>query len=60
LFIAFYLTILALPTSFRQASQELSKQSVAPKSKMTYEISAGVATPDQVETRIGTLKFFDG
>jgi hypothetical protein len=31
-----------------------------PKMKMTTEIPAGIAMPDKVETRLGTLKFFDG
>ena len=32
----------------------------APKMKMTTEIPAGIAIPDQVDTPIGALKFFDG
>ena len=32
----------------------------APKMKMTPEIPPSITTPDSVETRIGTLKFFDG
>jgi hypothetical protein len=28
--------------------------------KMTTEIPAGILTPDRVETRLGTLRFFDG
>ena len=28
--------------------------------KMTTEVPAGIAIPDQVKTRLGTLKFFDG
>ncbi len=31
-----------------------------PKMKMTTEIPAGIAMPDKVDTRLGTLKFFDG
>ena len=31
-----------------------------PKMKMTTEIPESVTTPDRVETRIGTLEFFDG
>ncbi len=31
-----------------------------PKMKMTTEIPAEITTPDSVETRLGTLKFFDG
>ncbi len=32
----------------------------SPKMKMTTEIPESVTTPDRVETRIGTLEFFDG
>ena len=32
----------------------------APKMKMTTDIPEAITTPDSVETRIGTLKFFDG
>ena len=32
----------------------------APKMKMTTEIPESITTPDRVETRIGTLEFFDG
>ena len=32
----------------------------APKMKMTTEIPPGIATPDKLETRLGTLKLFDG
>jgi hypothetical protein len=28
--------------------------------KMTTEIPPQITTPDSVETRLGTLKFFDG
>ena len=31
-----------------------------PKPKMATDIPASVTTPDQVETRLGTLRFFDG
>ena len=30
------------------------------KMKMTTDIPAGIITRDRVETRLGTLKFFDG
>jgi len=30
------------------------------KFKMTTDIPAGIITPDRVETRLGTLRFFDG
>ena len=32
----------------------------APKMKMTTEVPPGIATPDRLETRIGTLELFDG
>ena len=32
----------------------------APKLKMTTDIPAQITTPDSVETRLGTLRFFDG
>ena len=31
-----------------------------PKLKMTTEIPPSITTPDSVETRLGTLRFFDG
>jgi hypothetical protein len=31
-----------------------------PKMKMTTEVPSGIAIPDSVETRLGTLRFFDG
>src|SRR5580658_5563998 len=35
-------------------------QTASPRMKMTTDIPPQVTTPDSVETRIGTLKFFDG
>ena len=32
----------------------------SPKMKMTTTVPPGIASPDKVETRLGTLKFFDG
>ena len=32
----------------------------APRMKMTTEIPKSITTPERVETRLGTLKFFDG
>jgi len=32
----------------------------SPKMKMTTEIPDGIATPDRLETRLGSLRFFDG
>jgi hypothetical protein len=37
-----------------------SRAQTSPKMKMTTEIPPSIITPDSVETRIGTLKFFDG
>ena len=31
-----------------------------PKMKMTTEVPPGIATPDEIETRLGDLNFFDG
>src|SRR4030042_893002 len=33
---------------------------IATHYKMTTDIPAGILTPDRVETRLGTLRFFDG
>jgi hypothetical protein len=33
---------------------------VTPKMKMTTNIPSGIAAPDKMQTRLGTLKFFDG
>ncbi len=33
---------------------------VSPKMKMTTKIPPGIEMPDKVDTRLGTLKFFDG
>jgi hypothetical protein len=33
---------------------------LAPKMKMTTDIPTAITTPDKVETRLGTLHFFDG
>jgi len=37
-----------------------SALALPPKMKMTTEIPPGIATPDKLETRIGTLNLFDG
>jgi len=37
-----------------------TKEVVIPKMKMTTEIPEGIATPNNLETKIGELKFFDG
>ncbi len=38
----------------------LAGHATSPKMKMTTEIPPGIASPDKVETRLGTLNFFDG
>jgi hypothetical protein len=42
-----------------QAQTEVGARA-APRMKMTTDIPPSITTPDTVETRIGTLKFFDG
>ena len=32
----------------------------SPKMKMTTTVPPGIESPDKVETRLGTLNFFDG
>ena len=39
---------------------EQSAAAIATRYKMTTDMPAGVLTPDRVETRLGTLSFFDG
>lgn len=51
-----FLTLLALIV-FGPAMQIWAE---TPKMKMTTPIPEGIAIPDTVETRLGTLKFFDG
>ncbi|MGD8270372.1 MAG: DUF1254 domain-containing protein [Desulfobacterales bacterium] len=38
----------------------ITAEATPPKYKMTTQVPENVLTPDQVETRLGTLKFFDG
>src|SRR5512136_814323 len=45
--------------SKEEAMESQTKYSTK-KMKMTTDIPAGIITPDQVETRLGTLRFFDG
>ena len=42
------------------AATTAQAQTSPPKMKMTTDIPPEITTPDMVETRIGTLKFFDG
>jgi len=52
-------TLLATPLAMVLSFASVYAAEV-PKMKMTTEIPADIATPDTVETRLGTLKFFDG
>src|SRR5512136_1260408 len=38
----------------------VSGRDMPPRYKMTTDIPASITTPDTVETRLGTLRFFDG
>ena len=38
----------------------LSWATEVPKMKMATEIPEGITTPDNIQTRVGTLNFFDG
>src|SRR5580704_17892402 len=42
------------------APTEIANPPASPKMKMTTPIPPSITTPDSVDTRIGTLKFFDG
>ena len=42
------------------APTEVANRPAIPKMKMTTPIPPSITTPDSVDTRIGTLKFFDG
>jgi hypothetical protein len=41
-------------------SLALPARAESPKMKMTTSLPPGIASPDKVETRLGTLSFFDG
>lgn len=55
-----FLMILGLTFSGKLFSQVENNGSAVQKFKMTTEIPDGIASPDKVESRIGTLNFFDG
>jgi len=48
------ITLLAVSAGISASAQD------APKMKMTTDIPRSITTPNSVETRIGTLNFFDG
>lgn len=54
-------TLIAVALVFALAlSTTIIQAQTAPKLKMTTDIPPQITTPDSVETRLGTLKFFDG
>ena len=55
------LTIVSLTvTCLLAASLVLPARADTPKFKMTTDVPDNVLIPDEVDTRLGTLKFFDG
>jgi len=52
-----FLTIICLSSCSKSPESNTQKP---PKMKMTTDIPDKILTPDKVETRIGTLEFFDG
>ena len=53
----FFATALVCAVAF---STTIIQAQTPPKMKMTTNIPPQITTPDTVETRLGTLKFFDG
>jgi hypothetical protein len=51
---------LILTVALSLAFAQVTWAAQPPKMKMTTDIPESITTPDSVETRIGTLKFFDG
>ncbi len=55
------LTIISLTMTYLlAASLVLPARADTPKFKMTTDVPDNVLIPDEVDTRLGTLKFFDG
>ena len=54
------ITLLVVSAAIPASAQTRGDARKAPKMKMTTDIPQSLTTPDKVETRIGTLKFFDG
>ena len=53
-------TISLLLTSLFFSIASLSAHAEPPKMRMTTDIPSSIVMPDKIETRIGTLEFFDG
>jgi hypothetical protein len=51
---------LATACNDKSSPSSASQTLIPPKMKMTTPIPPSITTPDSVDTRIGTLKFFDG
>jgi hypothetical protein len=54
------MTKFRLVATLALASLAFTAAADSPKMKMTTDIPASIITPDSVETRLGTLNFFDG
>lgn len=55
-----YLTSLRTAMVILMIGAAAAQAQTAPKMKMTTDIPPGIASPDKVQTRLGTLNFFDG
>ena len=53
-------TLLLATAAYAMAALPSAHAQTAPKMKMATEIPEAIVTPESVETRLGTLKFFDG
>nr|WP_240543108.1 DUF1254 domain-containing protein [Bradyrhizobium canariense] len=54
------ITATALSAAGLATTVRAQQQVAPPKLQMTTDIPADITTPDSVDTRLGTLKFFDG
>lgn len=60
IYVPTFLAIIGLTFSCKPKLQEEKDALSGQKFKMTTKIPDGIAIPDKVESRIGTLNFFDG
>jgi hypothetical protein len=60
LIICVVLAALMAVTAAPSSGQELTGSPADPQLKFSTQMPPGVASPDKVETRLGTLNFFDG
>ena len=58
--VAFTTLAVGVDVSWVVAQDQPRKSEEPPRFKMTTEIPPGIAAPSKVETRFGTLNFFDG